>query len=117
MIFALGEQDPQVDAIIKQQSLAILHSKQKAAIHFLQQLVASPRYQHIAHGFLVNLIELKTTIYNQMLSHYVLTHLSHFITFLNKNNLDFIHAIITFLALKMRSFHLQTRITALQTLK
>jgi hypothetical protein len=117
MIFALGEHDPQVDAIIQQQSLAILHSKQRAAIHFLQQLVACPRYHHIAHGFMVSVIELKTIIYNQTLSHYVLRQLPHFMAFLNKNNSDFIHAIITFLALKMRSFHLQTRITALQTLK
>jgi hypothetical protein len=56
MIFALGAQDPQVAALIQQQSAVILHSKQAAAIHFLQHLIASPHYSHIAYAFLVDVI-------------------------------------------------------------
>lgn len=117
MIFALGAHDSQVAALIQQQSSVILHSKQGAAIHFLQQLIASPQYSQIAYGFLVDMIEQRTTLYNQPLSHYVLRELPRLMGFLNKNKSDFIHAIITFLAREMRSFHLETRITALQTLK
>jgi hypothetical protein len=83
----------------------------------LEHLIARARYQHIAHGFLLNLIELKATIYNQPLLYYILRKLPHLLGFLNKNNSEFIHALITFLALKMRSFDFQTRIIALQTLK
>ena len=119
MIFALGAQDPQVATLIQQQSSVILHSKQAAAIHFLHQLITSPNYSQIAYGFLVDVIELRVTLYNQSLLHYVLRELPRFMDFLdgNKNRVDFIHAIVSFLAREMRSFHLETRITALQTLK
>jgi hypothetical protein len=67
--------------------------------------------------FLLNLIELKTKIYYQPLLLYVLRELPKLLSFIRKDQQEFIHAIVTFLSLNMRSFDRVVRITSLQTLK
>lgn len=115
-LFLMAETDQQLQTYIEKHSRHLLLSSQAITKTYLLKLLAHPRYYNISINFIKEVILLQVTLSNrqfelsliQMLPDILTTHLRDPTT---------LTTTITYLALKMRSFDLNIRVTALLALK